>query len=387
MPLLIASLFVILPAVLWFGATLVTPLLGLIALSSGYVAWRQGYPNKAGWRRVLPMLLLLTLWPVLSSLWANSSEAFGKAAGHAAIVILGSLVLLPQVTAWPLRYWRVMAVSLTLCALIVASEMLPSVALLSHLSDMFGGDAHRFMVKTLNRALCAFAVLLFPILVVLWQQGSRGWTAALIISFTAALTAAASISAWLGWIAGWFTLGGLLLLPRIGWRVLMAVMIGAMLIAVPLTSWFVLSPERLVWLYTQSPALHVRAVIWHDLLQFGAGHPWLGWGFRGSAQLVWPPHALAALGFTTPPTHPHHSLLQIWLDLGVVGVLLVTCAVGWLLRVIYHALTQLPLVRAAALATFVAYIAAGASSFSVWQSWWVAVPWLAVFLWRRAVAR
>jgi O-antigen ligase len=71
--------------------------------------------------------------------------------------------------------------------------------------------------------------------------------------------------------------------------------------------------------------------------------------------------------------HTHNAALQIWLELGLVGAVLVT--VFWLgLWTIIEgwARRDRPLAAAAA-ATAVSYLTIGALSFGVWQEWWLAL--------------
>jgi O-antigen ligase len=73
------------------------------------------------------------------------------------------------------------------------------------------------------------------------------------------------------------------------------------------------------------------------------------------------------------PLHTHDAALQVWLELGAVGAVLM--AMGWV--AIFSLINNLVLrdrnLGAAAAATAVAYLTIGALSFGVWQEWWLAL--------------
>jgi O-antigen ligase len=86
-----------------------------------------------------------------------------------------------------------------------------------------------------------------------------------------------------------------------------------------------------------------------------------------------------------PPLHPHHSALQVFLEMGVAGLALVATALALLLRRLRAALPARHPAQAAVYATVIAYLGAGFSSFSIWQNWWVALPWILLLLWQRLI--
>lgn len=73
------------------------------------------------------------------------------------------------------------------------------------------------------------------------------------------------------------------------------------------------------------------------------------------------------------PLHPHNFILQIWLETGLIGA---TLACSFLLALIW-ASSKLPR-RSAALAgaTMTSVCLMAATTFGVWQSWWVVCLWL-----------
>ena len=73
--------------------------------------------------------------------------------------------------------------------------------------------------------------------------------------------------------------------------------------------------------------------------------------------------------------HPHNSALQIWLELGGVGVLMVS--ILWVYLFWNLKRRQSDVRIAVSVATMVIYLTVGAVSFGVWQEWWLACAALA----------
>ena len=95
--------------------------------------------------------------------------------------------------------------------------------------------------------------------------------------------------------------------------------------------------------------------------------PWFGWGLDASRTF--------GGGISL---HPHDGAMQVWLELGLVGVLLFAGLSLAVWRLIDR-ISQRDRTTAAALAaSAVAYLTIGGLSFGIWQEWWLAIAALAV---------
>ena len=75
------------------------------------------------------------------------------------------------------------------------------------------------------------------------------------------------------------------------------------------------------------------------------------------------------------PLHPHNIPLHIWLELGLVGIILYLGIIFGIGRIIWT--WRGPPVWAAALgASTISYLAVSSLSFGAWQNWWLATAWL-----------
>ncbi len=67
--------------------------------------------------------------------------------------------------------------------------------------------------------------------------------------------------------------------------------------------------------------------------------------------------------------HPHSLILQIWLELGLLGIALGIAAIGALMKIIYKRLD--PQSARAAITCFIAVFAVANVSYGMWQAWWL----------------
>ncbi len=94
--------------------------------------------------------------------------------------------------------------------------------------------------------------------------------------------------------------------------------------------------------------------------------PLLGWGLDASRTFG-----------NAIPLHTHDGALQVWLELGAVGALMMATAWLFLLKIIYDLVEVDRRLAAVAAASACAYLMIGAVSFGVWQEWWLALGALA----------
>jgi O-antigen ligase len=121
-----------------------------------------------------------------------------------------------------------------------------------------------------------------------------------------------------------------------------------------------------------------RLLIWSFVGSHIADRPILGWGLDSSRAIpgggivIRPPHE------TWLPLHPHDAALQVWLELGAVGVLPFVALLALLWYRIAGAAWP-PLYGAAAAGSLAAALIVGFLSYGVWQEWWLGTLALALF--------
>jgi len=152
-------------------------------------------------------------------------------------------------------------------------------------------------------------------------------------------------------------------------------------LALPLLFPVSLGPSLGCTLYRTSPSAAHRLAIWNAVAESIAERPWLGWGLDGSRELSQRQAtfdlAASCAGDDVPPRpaqrlprHPHNAVLQVWLELGLVGAGL--AAAIWAL-IFLRTEATLPgrLARAGFAGGIAALVTVLALSYGILQGWLV----------------
>ncbi len=123
-----------------------------------------------------------------------------------------------------------------------------------------------------------------------------------------------------------------------------------------------------------------RFYIWQFVTERISENPFFGWGMDSSRfipgghdRIQW--HGQNAWMGELLPLHPHNAALQVWLELGFAGALLMAAFVCKL----FIRRSRLPgetLKNGFYAAAAGTYLTMGAFSYGIWQNWWVALGWL-----------
>ena len=340
---------------------------------------------------VLPVLLLLIWLCAQTPSLRSMSVSWGK--GKRILVDLpANALLLPPLAlfayaalsaAWSQEPLAVLEKLALVGLLLAASALL--------LRVMLSGKAEAFQAGTVNARIFLFCSLAGFVLLLLESIGSGllagghdsgtgniGFMfyaalafllatlcrsplagAALLGGMLAALLlVSANQAAMLGMAAG---ISLLLLLPRLPpparrilpWLLLAAFTALPFIIAVmPPPDLFRDLDARFASLYLV-PRFEVFGATLSDILT----RPWLGYGF----------HAARIQG-DFAYAHPHNYALQLWLELGIIGLLLF----HWMLASLLRATESLPeRIRWNAQAMFFCALCGGAFSYNAWRGWWL----------------
>jgi O-antigen ligase len=129
-----------------------------------------------------------------------------------------------------------------------------------------------------------------------------------------------------------------------------------------------------------------RLYIWHTSAALIGEAPWLGHGFESSRMFFGPDSMRDVVllpdsperGFRVLvepiPLHPHNAILQVWLEMGLIGAALLAMTLWGIVRA--AAATQDRAGRAAALGAIGSATTVAAISYGAWQSWWLATLFL-----------
>lgn len=344
------------------------------------LGWRAGWRPSLPQSPVLLLGLLLMAWGAVTSLWAPEP---GRGAMLA--LTMAAMMLLAHGAAGAAQGARLMPwIGFGLVLGLVAA-----------FADWQSGNALRAAVRGLKevpealmfglKPAASLMALLLPIGFALpWPWFAR---AVLLLAGGAVLISLPGETARLATIAGLGAALFSLAWPRLGPRLVGALVASAVLVMPLLVGFIPKTPSASLPL----SAVH-RLVIWDFAAARIAEKPLAGWGLEASRALpggrARPDAAtLDRLNITTPaqreflvlahvevmPLHPHNGALQLWLELGGIGALLgaaLILALGFA-----AAGSAAPAVGAGMLASAAV---TGMLSFGLWQAWWVASLLLAM---------
>jgi len=324
-------------------------------------------------------LTLLVFWSFLSSTWSKIPEkSLGQSSQTLGIVALFLLFHwgAKTSTAIPRR-----ALHLPAYGVIAASSLLIIDALFNfpiYRSFEAVGWVEPFSDQSEARGFAILAVIAPCITVGLLLQRSRLLALLVVVAvsialFVGSMQAAllAALAASLGMVCVWFAPRATLIFSAValavailGCPLILSMVFGDMNIATT-KQW----PSELPFTWQH------RLVIWQFTIEQIMSHPFLGHGadaarWIGKTRLS--EFSKPAFRFAMP-LHPHNGPLQIWLELGAFGALIVTAVVLFCLAAIWK---MQPMQRLAAFGSFTAFITMAMMSFGIWQTWWMT---LAIF--------
>lgn len=384
----LAATFMLLP-ILGVAAPLgIVPL----SLAAAVILVVAGDP-RALWSQLAPApliaLAMALAWIVVSSLWspapAKSLFAAGQLAGEcvAGVIVIAGVLALDSTQRE--RLGLALALGIVIAAVLLWFEIATGASLQPLLRRAPGRDAP---IEVYNRGATTLAIFLWPALTAVHQRWGKLPAAFVIIVVIAAIGLLLSATAQLAIIAGAAAYLVARWLPRLVKPSLAAGAIG--LAALPL---MVLSLPPVGQIAASTPTishsgLH-RLVIWRFVSERIAERPLFGWGFD-SARAIENSHREVVVPLSRPdaqgrtelrfyellPLHPHSMSLQIWLEIGMVGVVLIF-AVVWLgLRPALSEIGAASAALAPAFAALAASLVVASLGYGIWQGWWMSSLWL-----------
>lgn len=402
----LAVAFFLMPAIGTVSSKAMVPLLLIALLAVAATQITKGGPKSMPSPLLASGLAILLFWAALGLTWAPIPLPAGFSILPLAALIIAGMVflwLIPMTSAGAGRQvanWFLTGYAAA--NLILAFEAISG----KWISRRVRGLEWRDIISIegigenldafLNNGIVILALLVWPVITILNRRRQWAWTfiaLALILGAAFHFEHSASLLAVLAGLAAWG-------LARIA-PVWAARLLALGFVVVVLASPFLM--ERL----TRSVDLHSlanselgrrlpqsvipRLFIWDFAAKKSLERPVLGWGMNASRVIPGGGEKFvvydARIGDgklkqlyndSLLPLHPHNQAIQIWLELGGVGAVIVALFGGiFLLR-----LASLAPAETTLFGLIVSYLIFALSSFGVWQNWWVATLFLAAALWR-----
>ncbi len=330
----------------------------------------------------------LAAWALISWWWSITPDETVKTGLALALTFFAGAVVIGAARRLEGRDQKIFRAGLIVGGAVgfalIAFEFASDAWLAQHLYDLRGKKlflVHQRHTAAMNPGLAATALFFWAwALAVKARYPGRAAGIAIAVAFSLFLLSD-SDAVVAGMIAGAVVFGAVLALPRTVPLVLAAA-IAAGIVTAPLVPGLFpdpLEPDTdLTWL--SMSAAH-RIVIWKNTVPHIKDKPILGGGFDTTRALYkdrveyhFPKvtQGKAVITVYEPiPLHPHNGVLQVWLELGLVGALIL---LGLLLAVIRAIATGIGdnTDKAAALALTTTALTIASISFGAWQSWWLA---------------
>lgn len=359
--------------------TMVLALLGLVAQLGG----RWGVRHRVA--PLLPFAAVL-VWGALSTVWSLDPEIslqrWVKLVGH---FLLGAVLLAAVNQGLSTNAVRAWANRVALWGGVGALAVLAAHALTGGVFLVVLGlraphPDPQIMRAATNPAATVIVVFAAPVALLLYRRyGAPAMLTALTVTAGVVVPFSESLAAKVG--LGMALAVGVLVLWR-GRRTLrwLALMFIAFMLLLPALRLIDTAPFSLLRTAAADYSLPLPGAVLHRTYIYDfvlgriAERPLLGWGLGTSRVLPGgrdhvPDPNLNNHEFL--PLHPHNGVLEVWVELGAVGILGLATIVWLVLTAIRRRAADLGTAAALAAAA-TAYMTIGLFAYSIWSSWWIA---------------
>lgn len=312
-------------------------------------------------------LLVAIAYALLSVTWSLKPEAALLALGEAVIPIVASAILIIRwrITAPPKWLFKNLAVAMLIAAGLIALELL----LNSPLRQLYGGRLGSYVH---NRPVVTLLLLLWPVLSWAMLCGRKKLSLILLSALAIVIAISDSEAAKLGLLVAAGTWMLVSAFPKRIVYVFLVALLGLIWIQ-PMFGDIVAkaTPAHLIEL-TKAGHSRERIEIWQAFGEVARRYPATGTGF-GSVAFMKDYSVMAEVdpGFrrALDMGHPHNAYLQVWVELGVPGALILSCLVLWGMRRLSEEPSS---TRGMGLIALMCASAIALVSHGAWQGWWIA---------------
>jgi O-antigen ligase len=226
------------------------------------------------------------------------------------------------------------------------------------------------------------ALIVFPASAVLWRYGNKSFAVSFIAFTLVTLFYSKAGGAVLALLIGLMVIAATYAFGRYA-RVLFSSVVIVSILFFPAAVSMLPSAGEVVERYPNLPnSVYPRIFIWQSTAKYIFETPFLGKGFNSSRAISRSkdPIKYSTKGKTNResvpiPLHPHSAIMQIWIELGIVGIGLFLTLIVNLLQRIEQSTTSLSM-RAMAYGSFFSAFTVANISYGIWQNWWVCALWL-----------
>ncbi len=369
-----AAVFACLPTVgLYVGGSYAALVIGLAAILLVGEGLSRRWPDWDSTMVVLAFLFLILLW--LGLAWSIMPAITLSGDLQMTGLFVAGLVLLGlhrAISPGASAILRVIAIAAVIGPVILLIDLAAGHPLLSSITGRAAGD--NVYYAKLSRGFGQFAVLIWPILAFTWRT-SRRWQAALITILFAALLVDQGENNVA--ITVFFPIGLLVAFAATAVPKLVVRGLGACVIVAALGTPFIvheIGRRFMASAETVKLSFRHRLEIWDFMTAHAFERPLSGWGWQASRFL----HVTAEeqghykyLVAEHIPPHPHDFWIQLWVETGVLGVIL---GLTFTLIVLWRISRQPQDIRPFGLGAFATAFGLSLPSYNLGtDSWWCAL--------------
>jgi O-antigen ligase len=369
---------------LWTGLVM-APMLVLISLVPIMLACRNKFWKSVEFSKD-PIVIVIgasLIWVLASSLWSINIGA--------SLMLFAKLSSLTFLAYFLLKYVRELSdkqmyllckcfsVIYITCIFLLLEEGVSEGALGKPIMSLLGSEFH---MHVLNRGACILVVFYWLFVSSLERLIQKtkircALSSLVLLLLGYALSKQLSQSAMLGYLGGAVVFVVLSILRNYGKYLLQVGLVFGVLSNVFLFA--KMDAETIAIRFDSLPDSAVHRLFVYDFVgEKATDKMLLGWGagaarhVPGAADLVLSTKVKTLPGWTNIPLHTHNNVSQIWLELGVSGVLLLCAFLYSLVTRIYDQPLAKNCEKITLASMLCAYMLVGLVGFGVWQPWWIA---------------
>lgn len=332
-----------------------------------------------------PVWLLVLAFGLWTSLTICSQCNLQLALEHsiqASLIFIGALLLLELARRAPIerlltgeQLLRLVTIGLVIGVTILLVDL----AMGFPLRKLFAMDNHPTQY---NRGIAYVSLMILPALAFASQRGRWLDLAILVIAISLALVFGSNTTAVVAWVLAIATAVIAFYHPRLV-RIALQSLVAVFFITAPWLIQAITSLRSRFDGIVKGSGIH-RLEIWNYMAARIHDHPWRGWGLGTARELqVTEAERLNYLYVGSGGIYPHNQLLQLWVETGIVGVLLFLIFIQ---LVIWRIGKMAEAYRPFAFATLVMALSTALVNYEITtDSWWdcLAITSLLYIVWQR----
>lgn len=354
---------------------------GVVGLFGFFSSWFVYKIRPVIIKEVLFLVSAIIFLAALSSLWSLDSEGAFNRTLKMALVLLPSVLFVSFLKAQDRQFRRLLAIALPVGIGLALSFSWVELNFYGPFYKLFRGlpQDYDYNKSNLNRGVVTISLIAFAGFVALQLTDLRKNSKILIsglyiLSLFVVFSITHSQSAHLAFAIGVVAFIGFPAQYKFSWALIATMLISLLLVAPWLVQIaFKVAPDliRDVSWFENSYSLE-RLEIWDFIARYAMQSPFIGHGIEVTRAVE---SFDTAMLYHHDDTilHPHNFALQIWIEFGLLGVVLTTAFFIWVLRYIR---SQEPVIIKMYLATFFAFLSVASTGYGLWQSWWLGTMFL-----------